>query len=90
MGIGENKDICGIVEQTLLSDTSVTAFSEKENLPLEGQRLLTTPEYWAYLKIAEGCSTIVHIAPYRVYAESSAAVIWRVSLKKRGLWLRME
>ena len=25
-------------------------------LPLEGQRILTTPQYWAYLKIGEGCS----------------------------------
>ncbi len=56
VGIGENKDICGIVEQVLSSDTAVTAFSDKENLPLDGQRLLTTPEYWAYLKIADGCS----------------------------------
>ena len=26
------------------------------DLPLEGQRILTTPHYWAYLKIGEGCS----------------------------------
>ena len=26
------------------------------DLPLEGQRILTTPQYWAYLKIGEGCS----------------------------------
>lgn len=25
-------------------------------LPLVGERLLTTPEYWSYLKIADGCS----------------------------------
>jgi ribosomal protein S12 methylthiotransferase len=27
-----------------------------EELPLTGERLLTTPEYWSYLKIADGCS----------------------------------
>ena len=27
-----------------------------EELPLVGERLLTTPEYWSYLKIADGCS----------------------------------
>ncbi len=32
-----------------------TAFLDKETAPLGGDRVLTTPEYTAYLKIAEGC-----------------------------------
>ncbi len=32
-----------------------TAFADKETAPLGGDRILTTPEYTAYLKIAEGC-----------------------------------
>ena len=31
------------------------AFADKETAPLGGDRVLTTPEYTAYLKIAEGC-----------------------------------
>ncbi len=32
-----------------------TSFLDKESAPLGGERILTTPEYTAYLKIAEGC-----------------------------------
>ena len=32
-----------------------TSFKDKEAAPLGGERLVTTPEYTAYLKIAEGC-----------------------------------
>ena len=56
VGIGNNGNIADILEQTLESETPVIAIGEKEALPLCGQRLLTTPEYWAYLKVADGCS----------------------------------
>ena len=54
VGIGQNENIVSIVEG---------AISGKEhsfercpiNLPLEGGRLLSTPQHYAYLKIAEGC-----------------------------------
>ena len=32
-----------------------TSFEDKEKAPLGGERVLTTPEYTAYLKVAEGC-----------------------------------
>ncbi len=56
VGLGNNGNIVDILKQTLESDTPVIAIGEKEDLPLCGQRLLTTPEYWGYLKIADGCS----------------------------------
>lgn len=55
VGIGAIGDIGGIVER-VLSGERVTDLPSKYDLPLVGQRLLTTPEYWAYLKIADGCS----------------------------------
>lgn len=55
VGIGKNSDIVNIVKQAL-ADEVVVAVSNKEDLPLDGERILTTPEYWAYLKIGEGCS----------------------------------
>lgn len=55
VGIGNNADIVDLVKKAIDGEKTL-AFSEKENLPLEGQRLLTTPDYWAYLKIADGCS----------------------------------
>lgn len=55
IGIGANGDIADICKRVIEGE-SISVFPEKENLPLDGQRLLTTPEHWAYIKIAEGCS----------------------------------
>lgn len=55
VGIGENANIVQIVDEVLGGDL-VEAFADKELLPLTGGRVLTTPDYWAYLKIGDGCS----------------------------------
>ena len=55
VGIGSNRDIAAICDRVLAEET-VTAFPAKEELPLNGERVLTTPEYYAYLKIADGCN----------------------------------
>ncbi|MDD6806967.1 MAG: 30S ribosomal protein S12 methylthiotransferase RimO [Oscillospiraceae bacterium] len=56
VGIGCNADIVKIVDEALNSNERIVSVADKENLPLAGSRVLTTPEYWAYLKIADGCS----------------------------------
>lgn len=55
IGIGANNDICEICDR-LLSSEKVEEYPPKKNLCFDGDRILTTPEYCAYLKIAEGCS----------------------------------
>ncbi len=55
IGIGANDDICEICEQLLAGEVA-ESFPEKTKLKIEGDRILTTPSYSAYLKIAEGCS----------------------------------
>lgn len=55
IGIGANDDIIEVI-QAVMNDQTVEKYPEKENMPLGGDRLLTTPEHWAYLKIADGCS----------------------------------
>jgi len=55
IGIGANEDICEICER-LIKGEKVEDYPEKTNLKIEGDRILTTPSYSAYLKIAEGCS----------------------------------
>lgn len=55
VGIGENGNIVQIVDECLGGEL-VEAFADKELLPLTGGRILTTPDYWAYLKIGDGCS----------------------------------
>ena len=56
VGLGNNGNIADIVSKVIDADTPIVAIGERENLPLCGERLLTTPEYWGYLKIADGCS----------------------------------
>lgn len=55
VGLGANADIAGIVKQVIAGE-KVYEMPENSKLPLVGERLLTTPEHWAYLKIADGCS----------------------------------
>ncbi len=56
IGLGANVDIVSICDSLYEALEPVSSFPDKENLPLDGGRILTTPEYTAYLKIAEGCS----------------------------------
>lgn len=55
VGIGANGDICEICEKILGGDKT-ELYPPKDCLKIEGGRILTTPSYTAYLKIAEGCS----------------------------------
>lgn len=55
IGLGANGDIVDAVN-SVMSDERIIDCPEKEKMPLGGERLLTTPQHWAYLKIADGCS----------------------------------
>ena len=54
MGTGSYSDIVSAVEQTL-AGTTVMAFGDIDAPLDETPRVLTSPDYYAYLKIAEGC-----------------------------------
>ena len=56
IGIGANADIVAVCDAIFENDEQYKSFPDKEQLPLDGGRILTTPEYTAYLKIADGCS----------------------------------
>ena len=55
IGIGANEYICEICDR-IINGEKVESFPPKTDLKIEGDRILTTPPYSAYLKIAEGCS----------------------------------
>ncbi len=55
VGIGKNGDIVEVVDK-VLGGSHVCEFPSEYCLPMNGDRLLSTPSYRAYLKIAEGCS----------------------------------
>ncbi len=54
LGVGSLSHIAEAVDAVLRGE-KYTSFDDKETSPLGGERVLTTPEYTAYLKIAEGC-----------------------------------
>lgn len=54
IGIGANGNIAELLK-TMMKDVPIESFPDKYNMPLFGERELTTPSYFAYLKIAEGC-----------------------------------
>ena len=56
VGIGANGNIAELVKSVIEGYDNVYEMPDNEKLPLAGERLLTTPEYWSYLKIADGCS----------------------------------
>lgn len=54
VGIGANNDIVKIIED-VISNKKVTTIPRKTLLSLEGGRIQSTPNQFAYLKISEGC-----------------------------------
>lgn len=54
VGIGSNGNIADIVRKVLLGK-KVTSYGEKTNMPLDGGRIQSTPKYYSYLKVADGC-----------------------------------
>ena len=56
IGLGANDDIVSACDALFENDEKYTSFPPKENMPLDGGRILTTPDYTAYLRIADGCS----------------------------------
>lgn len=55
LGIGSNNKIVEIVNQVLSGDSGMTCFSAKEMLDMDSDRILASPQYTAYLRIADGC-----------------------------------
>jgi len=54
VGVGSLEDIVSACEAVMRGE-KYTSFRDKETSPLGGERILTTEDYTAYLKIAEGC-----------------------------------
>ena len=60
LGVGSIHNIVEAIEAVTVkkkkgSKRKYTSFEDKETVRLGGDRIITTPEYMAYLKIAEGC-----------------------------------
>lgn len=55
LGIGCNDKIVSVVERVLSGEKEIALFAEKEKLDMDSDRILATPRYTAYLRIADGC-----------------------------------
>ena len=55
LGIGCNADIISVVERVLSGEKGIALFAEKEKLDMDSDRILATPRYTAYLRVADGC-----------------------------------
>ena len=54
VSLAGNNDIVTVVNESL-AGLKKDYYGKKEDLIIEGERLLTTPKYMAYIKVAEGC-----------------------------------
>ncbi len=55
IGLGNNKDITDVLDHVLANERYVN-FASKTDAELKGDRIISTLPFFAYLKIAEGCS----------------------------------
>ncbi|WP_294775745.1 30S ribosomal protein S12 methylthiotransferase RimO [uncultured Eubacterium sp.] len=54
IGIGANADIVKVCDKALCG-IQTSNYPNKCYLPIDDERVISTPSHWAYLKIAEGC-----------------------------------
>lgn len=54
IGIGADRDIVKVCQKAMLG-IQTSYFPKKDLLELDGDRMLSTPPHWAYLKISDGC-----------------------------------
>ena len=55
LGLGANGDIADVVGRVMAGET-VRSFPSRDCWCLDGSRVLTTPHFFAYLRIADGCN----------------------------------
>jgi ribosomal protein S12 methylthiotransferase len=55
LGVGSIHDIVDAVRSIERGERGYTSFKSADEVALGGDRVLTTPTFWTYLKIAEGC-----------------------------------
>ena len=55
IGIGDQPEIVRVLNEVTAGER-ITRFAPKCNMPLTGKRIIATLPFFAYLKIAEGCS----------------------------------
>ena len=86
LGTGSYTDVVSAVEE-LMAGERPEYFGDIHRTYEDGARLVTTPPYTAYLKIAEGCSNGCAFCVIPRLRGSTAAGPWRPCWLRRGSWL---
>ncbi len=55
LGLGANGDIASVVK-SVMSDETVHRFPSRQCWSLDGARVLTTPHFFAYMRVGDGCN----------------------------------
>ncbi len=55
LGLGANGDIARVVEEVMREET-VRSFPSRACWSLDGDRVLTTPHFFAYMRVGDGCN----------------------------------
>ena len=56
VGLGSNEKICDIIRDIWIDKKMVCSYGAKTDLDISGGRIISTEPFYAYIKIAEGCS----------------------------------
>ena len=56
LGLGSNSRLCDVIVDVLTDKQPVCSYGEKTDLSMDGGRIISTEPFYAYIKIAEGCS----------------------------------
>lgn len=56
VGLGSNAKLADIIRSIVCDNEQICAYGSKLDLPMDGGRIISTQPFYAYLKIAEGCS----------------------------------
>ena len=56
VGLGSNEKICDIIRDIWIDKKMVCSYGAKTDLDIGGGRIISTEPFYAYIKIAEGCS----------------------------------
>ena len=55
VGIGANEDIVDVINRVIDGEGGISKFADKDKLDMDSDRILASPRYTAYLRIADGC-----------------------------------
>ena len=76
VGVGSIHEIAKAVEAAYRGKKFYSCL-DKNTLPLGGDRIITTPEYTAYLKIAEGCDNRCTYCAAECSAAARLRILWK-------------